>query len=626
MDQVVLNDILKSIKSDDLVSFATLTKGKNNLCFGRFPLLTLCYMYGAKKIIKHYFDTLCKIKIYEFVNEPFEAYKKFKFLAGRVLRLYTKDKAIVSPAEMLAILHKDNELKKKFKYFVLNDYAIKALNKIYSIYAQKVEIKDRKIKIQFPKLNRQQKIACWLGIAFGLVMSMSVVGGYGISVYTLGMGTESSPYKISSESRFYQALKSTSGNYILTKDIEIENFNNELEFSGTFDGDNHTIFIKNLPSTSFINKNNGTIKNLNIEYSDISAETNNDVGLFVGDNSGNISNVNISCNNLNITMNKSSEKDLNFAAVAITNNGTIENCTVKLNATLTGTGDGECLAGGIAATNNKDIKNCTFNEGSIFTNTIDVAGIVAVNNLLVEDCKNNASISQSSAVNGWSPNASGICMINNASIKHTINTGKISVNSTVEGESVGGSVYAAGICATNYGEVLNSLNKGEITVSSKQLIVYAGGVVADSQYTAPNRNLIWSVVDACGNKGDINISTDNDRAYVFAGGICGTVTYAVVKNCYSIASFAQGYSETKYYIGTFLGSADTDSYGLCLEVNNVYVAAQDNVLLQAAAVLRNIYMGGVLVQIQIEKGGNFNDIVFTQTAEEIMAQGVYWDE
>lgn len=47
-------EIIEIIKRDDLIAFLSLSKNENllNLSFGRFPILSLCYLYNAKKIVK----------------------------------------------------------------------------------------------------------------------------------------------------------------------------------------------------------------------------------------------------------------------------------------------------------------------------------------------------------------------------------------------------------------------------------------------------------------------------------------------------------------------------------------------------------------------------------------------
>ena len=62
MNKVEYNFIINAIKSNDLVLFAKFIKNNENVSFGRFPILTLLYLYNSKKIIKVYKDELLKIK------------------------------------------------------------------------------------------------------------------------------------------------------------------------------------------------------------------------------------------------------------------------------------------------------------------------------------------------------------------------------------------------------------------------------------------------------------------------------------------------------------------------------------------------------------------------------------
>ena len=54
MEQNEINLILASIKTDDEKAFKMLIEKHRayNICFGRFPLLTVLYLYGSKSIIK----------------------------------------------------------------------------------------------------------------------------------------------------------------------------------------------------------------------------------------------------------------------------------------------------------------------------------------------------------------------------------------------------------------------------------------------------------------------------------------------------------------------------------------------------------------------------------------------
>ena len=50
------NKLLEAIKKDDLKSFSLLmpTNADLNLCYGRFPILSLLYMYSSFKILSKF--------------------------------------------------------------------------------------------------------------------------------------------------------------------------------------------------------------------------------------------------------------------------------------------------------------------------------------------------------------------------------------------------------------------------------------------------------------------------------------------------------------------------------------------------------------------------------------------
>ena len=73
-----------------------------NLSFGRFPVLSLCILYKANKIIKAHKQILFnRVFKYKIIDEPFEVYKKFRDVAGRSLRLYVNEKTNMSQVFVL---------------------------------------------------------------------------------------------------------------------------------------------------------------------------------------------------------------------------------------------------------------------------------------------------------------------------------------------------------------------------------------------------------------------------------------------------------------------------------------------------------------------------------------------
>jgi hypothetical protein len=128
--------------------FSSSIKGNEELSFGRFPILSLCYLYGAKKILKNHKVSLLKIKDYKVVDEEIDLYQKFKTVAGKILRLYIKDNIIVSPLEMMAILGMDRELKRQYSKYTKNECIIKNINSIYVIKNQSAVISEFGISIE----------------------------------------------------------------------------------------------------------------------------------------------------------------------------------------------------------------------------------------------------------------------------------------------------------------------------------------------------------------------------------------------------------------------------------------------------------------------------------------------
>ena len=85
MDSEKLKQIFDAIKTDDLKSFSSFMLSKNdlNICFGRFPLLSLCYLYKSYKIIDEYEVDLISVKNYTVVDEYYEIYLEFKKYAKK---------------------------------------------------------------------------------------------------------------------------------------------------------------------------------------------------------------------------------------------------------------------------------------------------------------------------------------------------------------------------------------------------------------------------------------------------------------------------------------------------------------------------------------------------------------
>ena len=195
MDQVKLKRLFESIKQDDLILFSTLIEGNENICYGRFPILSLCYLYNAKKIIKKHKSKFYKIEEYKRTTEYIEIYQKFRSFAGRTLRLYTSG-ALVTPLEMLAILSKDYSVKKEYNKFYRDRKIEKSLESIYLIHGQNVSVEMYKIKIERKTLTCYQKVPYKIALIVCISFMVVIASLYTLCNYTTGSGTTFRTFKI----------------------------------------------------------------------------------------------------------------------------------------------------------------------------------------------------------------------------------------------------------------------------------------------------------------------------------------------------------------------------------------------------------------------------------------------
>ena len=626
MNKVEYDSIVNAIKSNDLVLFAKFIKNNENVAFGRFPILTLLYLYNANKIIKVYKDELLRIKYFNSVDEPLEFYNKFKKVAKRALRLYLND-YIVSPIEMLAILNRDGEVKKMFKFYcdnkMLNEKISKNLTKIYTINKQLSKQNKNRISISPKRFTKKEKLFYRIGLATSFAFMLAICSVLMFLNSTIGFGTSSNPFKIYNKSQLLSALK-TDSYYLLYADMTLSEELKDVSFNGHLDGNNHTLTIEYFPSKTLISENNGDIKNLNIVYPDHNGNVYENLSLLTGTNNGTISNVNISLNSLNLTCNKSSN-DIYISGYSNTNNGTISNCSLSLNLSITSTGSGECFASGFVGTNNGIIDKCNFASGSISTTDSDVSGICINNEVtgIIQNSKNSASISQTSALDSWSPNVSGFSMNNYGTIDGCTNLGNITATSTNNADNAQGNILIGGIVSNNYGLIQTCLNKGKLTATSMKIIIYAGGISAYSDYWIHGNTSIIPAILNCGTQGLISVSSEDEDAFVLAGGISGYM-YGEISSCYSLSTFDTEYSEDKNFIGNFLGSASLDYWGRLQLFDVAYnmVIEHENSPYHIGALVYKTQTTTSLVYV----GQNITLGVTTASESEIKQSEIYFNE
>lgn len=527
MEETQLSKIFEAIKSDNLKLFSSfmLSKSDLNLCFGRFPILSLCYLYGSYKILNKYEKYMLGLSGYKVVQEFGEAYNRFKKYAGKKIRLFC-DGNIVYPILMLGII-KDNEtIANKYNKLYKNAEIIEKLNKIYNLSGDyKTVANEKTFSSTSNKMSFTKKIILSvISVFMCLMMILPIISIIGVGKNN-GLGTEDLPILIRNEKTLLNALSSGKAYYKLANDITLSDSVKVSDFAGNIDGDNHLITFNENQDGSILEKLSGTIKNLNfkINCSDLTVSKN---FAFIADiSTGTIENCEIS-GDFNLTYNTGSETFVSLFVVQ--NDGTIDGVKIKSNIIASNETNFDSFLSGIAGTNNGVIKNCVLEENSFYSDTVDTAGIVCYNYGEISSCENKTSVIQTTNKQ-WNPYSAGVAIQNHGKIIGSINRGNIASNisselADQEESNVNFSVYAAGIACINTNRIDSAKNYGTITAQAKTATIYAGGIVGQNTFT----DTLVSVVSNSKSFSTISVSNESKDSENYVGGIAGVSVTDIV--------------------------------------------------------------------------------------------------
>ncbi len=554
--------IFDAIRGDNLKQFATLIVSNSdlNLCFGRFPMLSLLYLFKSYKILNRYEKLMLPISNFKYVEEFGECYVEFKKRAGKIIRFYKID-SVVYPAEMLAILEDNETLAKNYKKIYKNVEIIENINKIYNFKSKfsLIEATETSFVSKRNQVSLKQKFV--MSIALVLLCFMIAFPVFGI-VYlktTSGLGTKSSPILIKTQVSLEKAL-SGDRYYKLLNNIALDKEINTDKFSGTLDGNGYTITFSANQSMEFIDELVGTIKNLRFEIISDKLEIYENSAILVNISSGMIQNCEIS-GNLEIEF--LGTGDLNFAFFVYNNKGTLTGLTANVAAVaINPSGQNSTLAS-FCSTNNGMISDCKTAVSHIETDTVDTAGLVVENYGEIVNCSNYLDISQTTEAE-WHPYVAGITLFNYGTISETENHGSLEA-SILSVDEVEHEVYVAGIACISVNNIASAKNYGSLSASAESLsTIYVGGIVA---YNAIADTTISDISNSYSNC-NINIFTSK-TASVFAGGLCGVsgtnVNNSGANSIISIDVVGD------YYVGGLIGENYLSSFGGFLtEVKNCY--------------------------------------------------------
>jgi len=343
-----IDQVVQYIMHDDLAGFSAFAEEYPDvfhLSFGRFPILSFCYLYEAKSIAKKHHGEFIKTTYYIKADEPCDAYLKFKKLAGVHLRSYVGDKS-VTPAEMLALTRETDYLKQNFKKLAPSQTACENILSVCMRRNQYAKIDYRGLKIAPASYKQKQRIIFTSVAAAALLFVTLFAALLGTVFSNIGFGTEDNPFSISNAAQLQMAA-GTNSHYILTNDIILPDGFTLDSFGATLDGQGFTVYSSGL--RPIIYSMEGKIHNLNISVQ-------NDALLSPSEN---------------------------FAFVAIHNRGILRNISLTLDARLSVINSNVNWVGGAVLSNAREINNLsvsgTLSVTSRHTGNMFVGGIAAHN-------------------------------------------------------------------------------------------------------------------------------------------------------------------------------------------------------------------------------------------------------
>ena len=549
----IYNAIHVAVIRDDVKALNALLTDKERMSvrYGRFPLLTLAYLYNAQKVILKFGKTLETIYDYTPYQEFTEDYLRFKKIAGKALRLYVDDK-VISPPEISAIL--GNSLNTS-RHLALAPSHSESVKKIYRL-THGVKVKEANGKIKIPR-SKRPSLMQFTAFAIILAVCLLTLGGALVAMNVVpesmgGNGSKGSPIKITSQQLLQLATKESSGRYYsLENDLSIDlatwqstdcavnviGNGKTLTVNGPFTApvfnkisgsitNLNVVFhnVGNTPTSAnafFATDLNGSVNNVDVTFKDLDLTFTDDTALFIYSSTGSLNNVTLTANGT-ITENSASEEAL-FGSLLFENKGVVSDCNVNLKLNAYGDarlmnnegeaeGSGDAVVGGVVAINNGNVVRTTIAEGSeLILDSIDAGGVAVENGnkATINECVNNGTIKQSSPSTQWNPTVGGITLRNSGKILSSKNRGALEVASTQTKSEL--SLVVGGITTTNHGTIDKCENYAPLTANATYGSIYIGGI----------GYLNEGAVTASKNEGALNanaVESDKKALYHYIGG------------------------------------------------------------------------------------------------------------
>ena len=517
MDRSRRDRLLQCILDDDSRGFGEFISSEIlSAVFGRFPLLSLLYLFDARRIVKKYFSDLVKERP-RTKEAPFRmADDLFAEKAGKCLRYYLSDE--VSPLEMLAVLGRRRALEKLYAVYPGASRVLPMIHKIYFTRLGEgvTVLGDRLILPKEPLSFGEKRSFTRFALLFSVLFCLIVAATSFLYVY-YGVGSAENYTRVHTSTETISALQAD--RFIaLEKDVTLSV--SITEYGATMEGGDHIVRL----SAPFAEKLTGEIHDVIFYLTED----------FVGDavileNEGVLKNVRVVAEGL--TLEKKAEE---MGLLTTVNRGTIEGCTAVVAVTLSGEGGGDCYFAPFTGHNYGTIHNCT-TDGSISALNADIAGIAGKNaeDGVITDCVVKGSLIETANIANWTPNVAGVTVQNDGTIYQcTVSSGVTARLSApaIEENSSPASSYAAGIACLNGGSIKSCENQGAILSESTNGYAFAGGMVSINAHFIDNTSIRFGTIEFSTCKGQVKAFSFTHLAYA-AGVAAENAQGGTIREC-----------------------------------------------------------------------------------------------
>ena len=568
MVESIEEKLLQAIEKDDVKTFNALMKeapcGEYRL--GRFPVLSLLYLYNARGLIFAYEEKFLQISAWEELREPTSASKLFSERAGKCLRLYLNE--IVSPLEMLLILDNTKRLKRAYPLTLPSEAVKERLRAIYSVkYSLGVQFEGNEIILDRRPLSRGEKkkrAIAWTSCALAAVLAVAVP----VTIVSLmPKRAEGEVTKLKHIDFGAQTTYTLKDDIVIPDDFSVKKVNcsiigggHKLTFGknatlGEFSGTMSDLTIETSGSPVFsVCTTSAVLSNITVNAT-ADVRTSEGTALVAVTNYGILDGVTLNVSGKISALGGGSDgtEETVFGGMVQTNAyssanvfslvyGTIKNCTVNYsNFTLGGELAANATFGGIVGVNGGYVQNSCV-TGEIKANTFDLAGACYANNHILTRVVNEANLSQTSNDGGWTPIVGGVVIENVGVVEYCENAGAISVTGA-------DAAISGGIAARTYGEVNYCLARGHISVTAETAFV--GGIFGRSEIGTDGWNVYFGFADSCISEGKISVTLgEEEPSYI--GGIGGFIDEFM----YGDAQCFGGGVTNSIFLGKIEGDAD----------------------------------------------------------------------